>query len=496
MMNDKRKSDRRIVPARAANNPVLEAGAERKEGERLAEGKTLETDRPRTPRRNTDVPVIERIRLAAKEQPLMTSVYHVVYDVDQLREAYFSLKRKAAPGIDGVTWDQYGEQLEENLQRLSGKLARQAYRPQAVRRTYIPKADGRQRPLGVTALEDKLVQNLATRILSAIWEPEFRGFSYGFRAGRSQHNALDALFVGLTERRINWVLDADIRGFFDAISHEWLMKFVEHRIGDRRFTALIEKWLKAGVLEAGEWRPSEEGTPQGGVVSPVLANIYLHYVFDLWAQQWRKREARGDMTLVRYADDFVVGFEHQSEAERFCDALRERLAQFDLTLQEEKTRLIEFGQHAAEDRKQREAGRPETFNFLGFTHICGKSRKGKFQLVRQTMRQRMQRKLTELKQEFRRRMHEPLKEQGKWVRSVLQGHYRYYGVPLNSKAIGTMAYRVKRQWMAALRRRSQKARKLTWAKFERATKNWIPPARICHPYPDARFHGSRRAAVR
>jgi group II intron reverse transcriptase/maturase len=492
MMNGKRKSDRRIVPARTANNPALEAGAEREEGRRRAKGKTLETDASRTPRRNTDVPVIERIRLAAKEQQLMTSLYHVVYDVEQLREAYFSLKRKAAPGSDGVTWDQYGEQLEENLQRLSGKLARKAYKPPAVRRVYIPKPDGRQRPLGVTALEDKIVQYVATRVLTAIWEPEFMGFSYGFRPGRGQHDALDALAVGLTERRINWVLDADLRGFFDTISHAWLMKFVEHRIGDRRFTALIEKWLKAGVLEAGEWRASEEGTPQGGVVSPVLANIYLHYVFDLWAQQWRKRGARGEMIIVRYADDFVVGFEHRSQADRFYPELRERLAQFELTLQEEKTRMLEFGRQAARKRKARGEHKPETFNFLGFTHICGKTKKGGFKLVRKTMRKRMQAKLKEIKQEFRRRMHEPLKEQGKWVRSVLQGHYRYYGVPSNSKAISSMAYWVERQWLATLRRRSQKARQLNWDKFKRAIKNWIPAPHLCHPYPEARFRDLRR----
>lgn len=491
MMNGKRKSDGGIVPERTANKPALGAGAEREEGRPPIKGKTLEPDPSRTLSRNTDWTVIERIREAAKGKQLMTSLYHVIYRVEYLREAYFSLKRAAAPGIDGETWAHYGEQLEENLQRLSAKLARRAYRPPAVRRVYIPKAEGRQRPLGVTALEDKIVQHAGASILTAIWEPEFMGFSYGFRPGRGPHDALDALAVGIQQRRINWVLDADIRGFFDAISHEWLLKFVEHRIGDRRLTALIEKWLKAGVMEAGEWRASEEGTPQGGVVSPVLANIYLHYVFDLWVQRWRTRQVRGAMIVVRYADDFVVGFEHRDEAERFWGELRERLAQFDLQLQEEKTRLIEFGRNAAQNRQQRGERKPETFNFLGFTHICGKTRKGGFQLQRKTMRKRLQAKLKELKREFRRRLQDPLKEQGKWLHSVLLGHYRYYGVPLNSQAIASMAHRVQRQWLQALRRRSQKAGRLRWDRFKRITAKWIPAPRICHPFPDARFAARR-----
>ena len=486
-MNDNRKSDSRIVPRKSANKPGPVTGAEQTEGRRLVKGKTREADMSRTPSRKHDLLVFKRIRLAASGKQLMTSLYHVVYNVWQLREAYYSLKRDAAAGVDGQTWAEYGEQLEENLQRLSAKLARRAYRPPAVRRVYIPKPDGRQRALGVPALEDKIVQHVVAQILSAIWEPEFKGFSYGFRLGRSQHQALDALTVGIMQRPINWVLDADIRGFFDTICHEWLMKFIEHRIGDRRLTALIEKWLHAGVMEAGEWRASEEGTPQGGLVSPVLANIYLHYAFDLWAQQWRKRKARGEVIIVRYADDFVVGFQHRSEAELFREELGQRLCRFKLTLHDEKTRLIEFGRQAAQHRQQRGERKPETFNFLGFTHICGKSRKGKFQVVRKTMRKRMQAKLNVLKEEFRRRMHLPLKEQGVWVRAVLSGHYRYYGVPLNSNALGSFAYRVKRQWLGALRRRSQKARCLTWAKFLQVTARWTPAPRVCHPYPDARL---------
>jgi len=484
MMNDKRKSDSCIVPEKAANKTALEAEAEWLEGRRLIKGKVSKHDKSQTPSWSDDWPVLERIRKGkGKGQQKLTSLYHVVYKVEQLREAYFSLKRRAAAGVDGQTWASYGEQLEENLKRLSNKLARRAYRPPAVRRVYIPKPDGQQRPLGIPALEDKIVQYVVMQLLVAIWEQEFIGFSYGFRPGRGAHDALAALAVGITERPINWVLDADIRAYFDTISHEWLMKFIEHRIGDKRLTALLQKWLQAGVMEAGEWRSSEAGTPQGGLVSPVLANIYLHYAFDLWAQQWRKRKARGAVIMVRYADDFVVGFEHRGEAERFQQELSERLAQFQLQLHEDKTRLIEFGRRATIDRKRRGAGKPETFNFLGFTHVCGRSRRGKFLVVRKTMRKRMQAKLKVLKKEFRQRMHQQLEAQGVWVSAVLQGHYRYYGVPLNSKALNSFVHYVTRAWHQALQRRSQRGRRLTWAKFQRVTARWIPPAHICHPYP-------------
>ncbi len=495
MMNDNRKSDSCIVPEKPANKPAPEAGAESVEGRRLVKGNELGNDKSRTPRRKEGWSVFKRIRLAAKEQRLMTSMYHVVYNEAQLRAAYFRLKRKAAAGVDGVTWAQYGEQLEENLKALAERLARRGYRPPAVRRVYIPKPDGRQRALGILAVADKVVQYVVACILTAVWEPEFRGFSYAYRPGRSVHDALDALTVGLMQRPINWVLDADIRAFFDTISHEWLKKFIEHRIGDKRLVALIEKWLRAGVMEEGTWQASEVGTPQGGLVSPVLANIYLHYVFDLWADHWRQRRARGAVIMVRYADDIVVGFEHREEAERFRQELGARLAQFALTLNEEKTRLIEFGRHAAQRRKQRGEGKPQTFHFLGFTHICGETRKGKFQVVRKTMRKRMQAKLNELKIECRRRMHQRLQEQGEWVAAVLRGHYQHYGVPLNSRALTSFAYRVKRLWHRALRRRSQKAHTLSWAKFKRITARWTPAGRIHHPYPFARLASRSRRVL-
>ena len=457
------------------------------EGRRLVKGNELAEDRLRTPSREESRSVYKRIRLAAKQQRLMTSLYHVVYDEAQLQAAYFKLKRKAATGIDGVSWTQYGEQLEEKLGALAERLARRAYRAPAVRRVYIPKPDGKQRALGILTVADKVVQYVVACILSAIWEAEFLGFSYAYRPRRSVHDALDALTVGLTSRRINWILDADISAYFDTISHEWLKKFIEYRVGDKRLVALIEKWLQAGVMEDGSWRASEMGTPQGGVISPVLANIYLHYVFDQWANQWRKRRARGAMIMVRYADDIVVGFEHREEAEQFRQELGVRLAQFTLTLNEDKTQLIEFGRQAAQRRKQRGEGKPETFNFLGFTHICGQTRKGKFQVIRHTMRKRMHAKLKELKRELRQRMHQRLQEQGEWLAAVLRGHYQHYGIPLNSRALGSFSYRVGRLWLRTLQRRSQKARALSWEKFKRITARWTPVGTIRHPYPDVRL---------
>jgi len=412
-----------------------------------------------------------------------TALLHHVYDPEMLREAYFCLKREAAPGVDRVTWRHYGEALEANFHDLSERLKRGAYRAKPVRRVFIPKADGRQRPLGVTALEDKLVQRATVEVMNAIYETDFLGFSYGFRPGRSQHDALDALYVGLLTKKVNWVLDLDIRGFFDAIDHGWLVKFVEHRIADRRVVRLIQKWLNAGVLEDGTRTRSEQGTPQGGSASPLLANIYLHYVFDLWVQQWRRTQARGEVIVVRYADDAVVGFQYESDAERFWAELAERFSKFALELHPDKTRLIEFGPLAASNRERRGQGKPETFDFLGFTHICGKKRSnGRFTVLRQTIRKRLQAKLKQVKIELRRRLHDPVPEVGKWLRSVVGGHVRYYGVPMNARAIGRFRHQVGWLWYRSLRRRSQKSR-LTWERMRRLIDRWLPPARVCHPYP-------------
>ena len=483
MMDDQRQSDRPAVPTKAPNNPA-HAGAEGLEGSGLAEGNLRQQNAPRTQRRAGAPSALARVReVAGKDKQVrFTALLHHVYDVERLRAAYFALKREAAPGVDGETWRHYGEALERNLADLSARLQRGAYRAKPVRRAYIPKADGRQRPLGVPTLEDKLVQRATVEVLNAIYEADFLGFSYGFRPGRSPHHALDALYAGLLTRKVNWVLDADIQGFFDAIAHGWLVQFLEHRIADRRVVRLIQKWLAAGVLEDGTRTWSELGTPQGGSVSPLLANVYLHYVFDLWVQWWRRTQARGDMIVVRYADDFILGFQHRAEAERFLAALRERFTRFGLELHPEKTRLLEFGPYAVENRRRAGQGKPETFAFLGFTHICGKKRNGRFTVVRQTLRTRLQAKLSEVKAELRRRLHAPIPVVGTWLRSVVSGHLRYYGVPMNGPALSTFCFQVGRLWYRALRRRSQTAR-LNWERMRRLLRRWLPPPRITHPYP-------------
>ncbi len=482
MLNGHRQSDGGIVPQKSPNNPQ---GAEGMEGRPSVKGNVQEHPSRRTQSRTEGMQkVLEHIGEAVRRKPedKLTALYHHVYRVDHLREAYESLQKKAAPGVDGETWQHYGETLEANLADLSGRLARGAYRAQAVRRQYIEKADGRLRPLGIPALEDKIVQSVTGQILSAIWEREFIGFSYGFRPGRSAHKALDALTVGIESQRVNWVLDADIRGFFDTISHEWLVKFIEYRIRARRIVALILQWRRAGVLEDGQWKASEMGSPQGGLISPILSNIYLHYVFDQWAHQWRKRTGRGAVIIVRYADDFVVGFEHRSEAEQFQEGLVERLKKFNLELASEKTRLIEFGRFAATNRARRGESKPETFNFLGFTHLCSTTRKGRFVVKRQTMRKRVRAKLKAIKAGLRRRMHAPIPEQGQWLAALLRGHYQYSGVPFNSAALWSFYYRIQRLWQNTLRRRSQKG-KATWERVVRLSEKWLPHPKICHPYP-------------
>jgi len=484
MKNDRRKSDRPVV-VRKPSNKATEVEAERVERRGLAKGKPTRQNANRALDRVNVQSALSRIRQAAMKdkRERFTSLMHHIYDLSMLREAYYGLKRDAAPGVDGERWREYGEELESNLEELSGRLRRGAYRARPVRRVYIPKADGRQRPLGVTALEDKIVQRATVEVMNAIYETDFLGFSYGYRPGKNPHNALDALYVGMLTKKVNWVLDGDISSFFDGIDHEWLVKFIEHRIADQRVVRLIRKWLNAGVLEEGRWTRSEEGTPQGGSASPLMANIFLHYVFDLWVHHWRKTKAKGDVIVVRWADDFVVGFQHRSEAERFHKELAERFGEFKLKLHPEKTRLIEFGRYAANNRKQRGKGKPETFNFLGFTHICGKKRSdGMFTVIRQTISKRKRTKLGEIRKELRRRMHRPVPEVGKWLRSVVEGHNRYYGVPMNLQSLKTFRFQVARDWYRALRRRSQKKR-LTWERMYRLIDRWLPPARIHHPYP-------------
>src|ERR1041384_95694 len=414
MMNGRRKSDRPVVATKPANKVEATSNsdtsmAERVERRGLARGKPPGQNTNRAQDRTVVQSALSRIRQAAvkDKQAKFTSLMHHIYNLSMLREAYFALKRDAAPGVDGETWRQYKENLESNLADLSARLRRGAYRAKPVRRAFITKDDGRPRPLGVTALEDKIAQRATVEVLNGIYEPDFLGFSYGYRPGKRPHHALDALYTALLTRKVNWVLDGDISSFFDGLDHEWLIKFVEHRVADQRVVRLIRKWLNAGVLEEGEWSCSDEGTPQGGSASPLLANVYLHYVFDLWVQHWRKREAKGDMIVVRWADDFVVGFEHQADAARFHHELAERFAKFKLKLHPEKTRVIEFGYFAANNRKRRGKGKPETFNFLGFTHICGKKRSnGMFTVVRRTMSKRKRAKLKEDRKELRKRMHQ------------------------------------------------------------------------------------------
>ena len=486
MMHDDGKSDASIVPEKPPNNaggPVAEVV----EGREVAKGNSLERNACRTQSRESALSSLERVRDAARRDRKLrfTALLHHVYASGRLRQAYDELKREAAPGIDGETWEHYGEQLEAHLAALSQRLKRGAYRAKPARRAYIEKADGRQRPLGVPALEDKIVQRAVVEVLNAIYEQDFLGFSYGYRPRRSPHDALNALTVAIQTRRVNWVLDADIRSFFDTLDHSWLIRFVEHRVADRRIVRLIQKWLRAGVLEEGRRIQSEVGTVQGGSVSPLLANLYLHYVFDLWIQRWRKRPAHGEVVVVRFADDFIVGFEHRYQAEQFLVELRERLAKFGLELHPDKTRLVEFGRWAARDHQRRGQGRPKTFNFLGFTHSCTKTRKGRFAVLRQTMRKRMQAKLHEVHTKLRQRMHTTVPEQGVYLRAVLLGHLQYYGVPRNGAALWAFRQGVGRLWWQTLRRRSQ-GRHVSWGRMYRLIEQHLPPARICHPYPTLR----------
>jgi RNA-directed DNA polymerase len=473
-----------MKPANKAGRPE----AELVEGSGGIERNTEMQSMVRTQSREAVYQAQARIREAVNRnrgEKLTALLHHVT--IDCLRWAFLQLKKTAAPGVDDTTWEDYAEGLEVRLEDLYRRIHTGAYRAQPSRRKYIPKPDGRQRPLGIAALEDKLVQQAVVAILTPIYESEFLGFSYGFRPGRSQHDALDALAFGLKAKKICWILDADISRFFDTISHEWLIRFVEHRIGDKRIIRLIIKWLKAGVLEEGQRIETTEGTPQGAVISPLLANLYLHYVYDLWANQWRGRHARGDMIVVRYADDTVVGFQHRRDGERFLADLKGRLAEYALSLHPEKTRLIEFGKFAAERKARRGEGKPETFDFLGFTHICGKKADGTgFQLWRKTKRKRLKAKLREIKEELRQHMHASIDEQGRWLNRVMRGHYAYFAVPTNSAALSAFRHHIIIRWIRRLRRRSQRHR-LKWSRMQKVIDRYLPRPRILHPWPEERF---------
>jgi RNA-directed DNA polymerase len=486
MMYEPEKSGDPIVAMKPTNAAGRPAG-EPVEPRGKAEGNTVQADTCRTQVRESVPQGLERVRQAARQRngERFTALLHHV-DEAALHAAYLGLKRDAAAGIDGVRWQDYGTELALRLHDLHDRIHRGAYRARPSRRVYIPKPDGRQRPLGIAALEDKIVQSAVARVLNAIYEEDFLGFSYGFRPGRSQHDALDALATGILRKKVNWVLDADIRAFFDTVDHERLIGFVEQRIGDRRIVRLIRKWLKAGVLEDGVLAESPEGTPQGAVISPLLANIYLHHVIDLWAHQWRQRHARGDVIIIRYADDMIFGFQHKAEAEQFLAALRQRLEQHGLSLHPDKTRLLEFGRYAAERRWERGQGQPETFDFLGFTHIAGRDRRGAFQLKRKTRRDRKRTKLRAIAQDLRRRWHQPAPEQGRWLGRVVRGYFNYHAVPGNLSALRGFLGEVRRLWWRALRRRSQKDR-TSWATLDQLAQTWLPRPTTLHPWPDARF---------
>jgi len=486
-MHDGGESYSGIVPTKQRNKSG-QPPAEVAEGRPLTKENTPEPNSYRTPSRESGRSGLERVREAAKQdkkQKFTALLHHV--SIDLLRQSYNSLKKKAAPGVDGMTWQEYGKDLESRLSDLHGRIHRGAYRAQPSRRAWILKTDGRKRPLGIAALEDKVVQAAVRTVLAQIWEEDFLGFSYGFRPGRGQQDALDALWVGIVRQKVNWILDLDIRSFFDKLQHDWLVRFVEHRIGDKRVVRLIQKWLKAGVVEDGKWFQAEEGSAQGSVISPILANLYLHYVLDDWAKVWRKKRASGEMIIVRYADDGVLGFERREDAERFLEQLRERLRKFGLELHPEKTRLIEFGRYATERREKRGEGKPETFNFLGFTHICGTNHKtGKFTVHRKTMGKRMAARLKELRAKLRQRMHASPKETGQWLKQVVRGYFQYHAIPGNWERLKAYRNDVLGMWLQALRRRSQRSR-MTWERFREGLGSLLPPVQILQPYPDARF---------
>ncbi len=486
MMHEPEKSDAVVVAVKPANKAERSA-AELVEPRAATKGNAGQQSTYRAQDRASVSQALERVRQAARQRKKerFTALLHHVNPA-MLRMAFYAMKRDAAPGVDGMTWEAYEEDLDRRIENLYARVKRGAYRALPARRSYIPKEDGSKRPLAIAALEDKIVQRAVAAVLSAIYEEEFLGFSYGFRPKRSQHDALDALIVGISSRKVNFILDADIRSFFTEVSQEWVVRFLEHRIGDKRIIRLVQKWLRAGVLEDGIVTIEEKGTGQGSVISPLLANVYLHYVFDLWAERWRRREATGDMIIVRYADDTVIGFEHEADARCFWDAMRERLREFSLSLHPDKTRLIEFGRYAAQNREKRGLGKPETFTFLGFVLICGKSRRGAFQLQRKTRRDRMRAKLQEIKAELRRRMHQTIPAQGSWLRQVVTGHFAYYAVPTNSRALSAFRHYVADLWRRTLRRRSQKDG-FTWERMATLADGWLPVPRILHPWPDQRF---------
>ena len=489
MMNGMKKSDEPVGAMKQANKREqsrAESAEQRGSTKRNPGSQTT----CRTQCRESVPPAADRIRQAAERNPKerMTALLHHITP-EALEAAFYALRKDAAAGVDGTMWREYEEGLEGRLLDLHGRVHAGTYRALPVRRAEIPKPDGGTRPLGIAALEDKIVQKAVVDvILTPIYEVEFLGFSYGFRPGRGAHDALDALAYGIERRKVSWIVDADIRKYFDTIPRDWMIRFLEHRIGDRRVIRLIRKWLNAGVMDDGSWVDTGEGTPQGAIVSPVLANVFLHYALDLWFhRKWRPDTPGGEAIIIRYADDVVVGFQYERDARRYLRDVRGRLAQFGLALHPEKTRIVEFGRFAEANRRTRGEGRPETFDFLGFTHFCTRTRRGRFRLGRKPVTKRVCRTLRRITEELRGRWHHDIWEVGEWLGKVYRGWQNYYGVPGSSRWLRKFRRRIQRAWMKAIRRRSHRARNFGWGRMERMAEILWPKARILHPWPDKRF---------
>lgn len=481
------KSDEVIVAMKRTNKAgvaVAESVERRASAERSLGGHAVAgTQRPA----ESDVGLV-RVREAARWNRSLrfdNLLHHVTHPL--LEQAYRALRKEAAPGVDGVDWNAYGEGLAERLVRLHAAVQSGRYRAQPVRRQWIAKSDGRQRPLGIACVEDKIVQQALVWVLEAIFEVDFLGFSYGFRPGRSQHDALDAVYMAITTRKVSWVLDADIEACFDRIEHRKLLAVLSRRIADRRVLRLIEQTLVAGVVDDGKWQPNRVGVPQGAVISPLLANVFLHDAIDRWVHGWRVRRARGAVSIVRYADDFVVGVQYRDDGERLRAGLEQRLAKYGLRLHPSKTRLIEFGRFAHSNRAQRGVDKPESFDFLGFTHRCGVRRSdGEFCLRRVSIAKRVRAFLQRIKTDLQRRYAMSIAQQGGWLRQKVRGYFQYHAVPGNHAALNAVRREVNRLWLRTLRRRSQR-HDLPWSRFTRCVRRWIPSVRILHPYPNQRF---------
>jgi len=482
-----RESDGAVVPKMSSNNgiPVPAETAE----ERASTKRNVDQKAARASQHGERASIgLAGVRQKAIEDRMLrfTNLKHHLTP-ELLWASFYRLNRHAAPGLDGMRWSDYAKDLDSRLADLHDRLRTERYRATPVLRTYIAKTNGGQRPLGKTCVEDKIVQQAVVTVLMAVYDADMYGFSYGFRPEKSPHMALDALAVAISRRKVNWIVDADVQSFFDEIPHDELLRLIDLRIGDRWLQRLILKWLKTGYSEEGVIHRSNRGTPQGSVISPLLANIYLHYVLDDWVHHRRKTVDEGDVAIVRYADDFVLGFQHRHVAEAYLIALRERFAAFGLRLHPDKTRLLEFGRYASSDRRRRGQGKPETFDFLGFTHICSTNRKGWFLLRRHTVRTRLRRKVKEVLENLRKRMHRPVHETGGWLGSIIRGFVNYYGVPTNNSAISAFRDLLAKEWIKVLRRRSQKGRGMTWVKHRQIVDRYLPHARICHPFPNVRF---------